>query len=123
MKRSPMRKGQGFNRRPAVKKRRKGIRARSAKQRDRLKRQAVTRAELLAKTKECAVSLAGGPGKCWGRLTYHHILPQSRGHDDTLSNAAAVCQHHNQMLSQDVETMRWGHGVGLLKHGWERREE
>lgn len=91
----------------------------SKKQRARIKVRQATRLQLLVHAKGCAVALLGGPGRCNGGLTHHHVKPSGRGGADGLENAAAVCAEHNRLLSQDAETMKWGYEHGLLKHGWE----
>lgn len=65
----------------------------------------------------CEAERAGAPGKCFGELHVHETLPRSRGGKITdVSLFKTCCDEHNRMLSQDVETMRWGLEHGYLEH-------
>lgn len=87
----------------------------SPKQRKRIADRKRTREQLLSEATGCAVRLLNGPGRCWGPLSFHHVLPVARGGADGIENSEAVCLEHNRLISQDTEVMRWAYENGLLK--------
>ncbi len=72
--------------------------------------------EMLKERPFCEAERAGAPGKCFGGLSLHEILPRGRGGSITdRDNIKVVCISHNERISNDVDVMRWAYDTGFLR--------
>ncbi len=109
MKRSPMRRTNGFT------KPRRRPNAVSSQQRAKVAARKAPHAEQLRRYPYCEAERMGMPHRCFGGLTVHEPWTRARGGPiDDLRNMVTICAEGNRLVSQDAECMAWAEAHGML---------
>jgi len=94
------------------------LRSVSEKARSQWAAKAAVRAEVFARDGACVLRDKGF-GKCYGRLTPHHVRKASQGGTFTADNLVALCAWHNDLLEIDADAAKRAHTLGIVRRSGE----
>lgn len=94
--------------------RRKRLRARSARRSADATARSAVRERVFERDQRCRLEHVEGAGECAGRLTPHHVRKSSQGGAYDESNLVAMCASHNDRIESDADLAALARSMGLV---------